>query len=89
MVLLPRVGKITHEKVVAAHFQTAIVPSDCVIALMTANADEASLLRDTIITNWNEIIEAYSGTGAPHVTSSALLDVLSSVILPFARKVAQ
>lgn len=76
-VLVPRVGRPSHEKVVASHFVNSVALSDCVFAITTRNLSAARILRNQLLDRWTRLQQCYSGTGAPHITATVLQQLLA------------
>jgi tRNA1(Val) A37 N6-methylase TrmN6 len=81
VVLIPRVGMATSAKIVSADFRHRVVISDCLYALKTDTAEDAETLRNAIVSEWPSLQREYTGTGAPHMRTDALLAVLERIPL--------
>lgn len=79
LVLIPRVGRITVDKVVAFETIERIMLSDCIIALKLQTFDQALFLRNLLLENFSRFRRCYVGTGAPFITIKRLRAVLSSM----------
>lgn len=78
-VLIPRVGRITPDKVTIFTSTRRVMISDCVIGLKTHSARTARQLRKLLIDNFGLLAGEYLGTGAPHITLQRLRDAMSRV----------
>jgi hypothetical protein len=78
-VLIPRVGRITPEKVAVFTSTRRVMISDCVIGLKTQSAKTARRLRKLLVDNFRVLAKEYLGTGAPHITLERLRDAMSRV----------
>ena len=78
-VLIPRVGRITDDKVVLLRAPTPIVMSDCVIALKTASLARARAVQKRLRDSFAILRAHYVGTGAPFITLRRLETVLHAV----------
>jgi hypothetical protein len=78
-ILIPRVGRVTPDKVTVLRAKTKVMISDCVIGLKTRSLAAARTLRDTLVTNFDVFSAAYVGTGAPHITLDRLRMTLSQL----------
>ena len=77
-VLLPRVGRITKDKIALLQsLDTPIVLSDCVIAITTTTLDDARRVQKLLIEGFPSLRAQYVGTGAPFVTLQRLRTVLN------------
>lgn len=72
VVLLPRVGYVHSDQVVATNLQERIQLSDCVIAIRTKDMRAAQSVRRAILANWTNFLSAYRGTAARYVTVARL-----------------
>ncbi|MBX3406693.1 MAG: methyltransferase [Phycisphaeraceae bacterium] len=68
VVLLPRVGRTTLEKVVVLQTTRPIVLSDCVMAIECESVAEAHRVHQMIAQHWSRFQKCYGGTGAPYTT---------------------
>lgn len=71
-VLLPRVGRPSRLKVHTYEERERVVISDCVIALKCRTAEDAEVVKRTLLENWDEVERHYIGTGARHLTVRVL-----------------
>ena len=78
-VLLPRVGRLTPEKIGVLSSAQRVMISDCVIALKTERMANAKRLQETLHDNFDRLAEGYVGTGAPHVTLRRLQAILIDI----------
>lgn len=78
-VLLPRVGRLTPEKIGILPSAQYVMISDCVIALKTERMPTAKRLHKTLHDNFDRLAEGYVGTGAPHVTLRRLQAILIDI----------
>jgi tRNA1(Val) A37 N6-methylase TrmN6 len=76
MVLLPRVGEPSAQKVVVVGHECSIALSDCVIALKCYHLDQAFLLYSSILQNWDALCRLYGGTCAKYVTLGKVVTFL-------------
>ena len=67
-VLIPRVCNPNPQKIVLLKRKEKFVLSDCVIFLRTENADKAKEVYNSIMNNWQDFVQLYSGTGAQYTT---------------------
>jgi hypothetical protein len=75
-VLIPRVGRITPEKVSVLASTRRVMISDCVIGLKTGSMRSAQQIRKLLIDNFRLLASGYVGTGAPHITLDRLRNAL-------------
>ena len=75
-VFIPRVGRITTDKVAVMDNITSVMLSDCVIAIKPNNSSQLYTLRDRMIENFVYLREQYIGTGAPFITINRLCAAL-------------
>lgn len=78
-VLLPRVGRLTPQKVAVFDGSTCVMLSDCVVAIVPENGHQAPELRCRILDSFDSLEAAYVGTGAPHITVTRLADFLRTI----------
>ena len=78
-VLLPRVGRLTPEKIGILPSAERVMISDCVIALRTERMPTAKRLQETLHNNFDRLAAGYVGTGAPHVTLRRLQAILADI----------
>jgi len=78
--LLPRVGRITTEKVCVLEPGDVVAISDCVLAIEKISAEEVRELRRAILENWTVLTDSYRGTGAPHITLERASLALSRIM---------
>jgi len=78
-VLIPRVGRITKNKIAMLDSSTPVVMSDCVIGLRTRSPKDAREVRKRLIDAFPVLKAQYVGTGAPFVTIRRLRAVLVSL----------
>ena len=78
-VLLPRVGRLTPEKIGILPSAERVMISDCVIALKTMRLPTAKRLHETLLDNFDRLAAGYVGTGAPHVTLRRLEAILVNI----------
>jgi tRNA1(Val) A37 N6-methylase TrmN6 len=72
VLLIPRVGRPSRNKLAIANLSTSAVPSDCVIALQTLPPGLEEKLRNVVLNDWDVFAAIYSASCAPYVTMSAL-----------------
>ncbi len=75
-VLMPRVGRPSPDKCVLYLRRRRIVLSDCVYAIRCTTTSDAELLHRTLLSQWDNVAQRYSGTCAPYLTVVSLRDVL-------------
>ena len=78
-ILLPRVGRLTPQKVAVFEGSTCVMLSDCVVAIVPENGQQVSELRRRIVDAFDRLEAAYVGTGAPHITLCRLADFLRTI----------
>lgn len=78
-VLLPRVGRLTPQKVALFEGSTCVMPSDCVVAVVPEDGQQVFELRSRLVGSFDRLRSVYVGTGAPHVTLRRLSDFLRSI----------
>lgn len=78
-VLLPRVGKLSKEKIVVIADTRPFVLSDCVVAVMCPDVESAKKLVSLWISMWDELTKCYYGTGAPYTTINHLAMFITRV----------
>ena len=71
-VVIPRVCNPSPDKIVMLDEDTTYILSDCVIAIMTKNSDNARNIQECIIKNWDDFVMVYKGTGAQYTTIERL-----------------
>jgi len=76
-VLVPRVGRITPDKVALMNTTIPVMISDCVIALKTTSVAVATAVQERIQGNFEQLEREYVGTGAPFITISRLQRALN------------
>lgn len=74
-VLIPRVCHPNRGKVCVYAGYSKIVPSDCVIVLRTATSDDASIVAERIIANWQQFVSIYQGTAAKYTNMIRVHDL--------------
>ena len=67
-VLFPRVGLVTPKKVCILPAGSAVVLSDCILAIPCETIQIAIQLQSAILSYWEIFAGGYSGTGAPYIT---------------------
>lgn len=75
MLLLPRVGRFSADKVVIVE-SDSLVLSDCVMALRIREPARLSALRSVLLHPVVGLARRYSGTGAPYITIRDLMSIL-------------
>ena len=75
-VLIPRVGRVTPDKVTLLGARKRVMISDCVIGLKADSPAAASRLRKVLVDNFAVLASSYVGTGAPHITIDRLRTTL-------------
>ena len=70
--LIPRVGKMTKEKICVLTTRRKVVLSDCVIGVQFQSVSAAEAAKKMLIDAWPEVESCYSGTGAPYTTISTI-----------------
>ena len=78
-VLLPRVGRLTTNKIAIIHPRSPVVLSDCVIALATQSLADAKAIRQRLVDRFRFLLSQYVGTGAPFITIERLNEVLTKI----------
>jgi len=78
-VLLPRVGRLTRNKIAIIHPRSPVVLSDCVIALSTQSLADAKAIRNRLVDRFHFLLSQYVGTGAPFITIERLDEVLKKI----------
>ena len=78
-VLLPRVGMITSAKVAILPPGLEVMLSDCVVALKPKRHALVAALRQRLVTNFSDLRQQYTGTGAPFITLGRLKCVLDAI----------
>lgn len=78
-ILIPRVGRVTPDKVCVLEAGQNVALSDCVISIEGLSIDQVRGLRRDILSNWATLAEAYRGTGAPHITLARAAAALARV----------
>lgn len=78
-VLLPRVGRLTPQKIAVFEGMTRVMLSDCVLAVVPDDIKRASELRSLMIESFDRLETMYVGTGAPHITLCRLASFLSAI----------
>ena len=77
--VVPRVGRITPEKIGILNHPEDVMLSDCVIAIKPKKSKHLYPLRDRIVDNFDQLRTSYVGTGAPFVTLDRLCATLSAM----------
>lgn len=78
-VLLPRVGRVTPQKVALFEGSSRLMLSDCVVAIIPKNGQQVLELRRRIVDSFDCLEAAYVGTGAPHITLRRLTEFLRMI----------
>jgi 16S rRNA G966 N2-methylase RsmD len=78
-VLIPRVGRLTPEKIAIFKAHRRIMISDCVIALLARSPGAAAKLQRLLLRRFQTLSNQYVGTGAPHITLTRLQDTLDRI----------
>ena len=78
-ILIPRVGRITADKIALLENEISVMLSDCVIALKPRYPRHVEPLRDKLISNFAQFRNHYVGTGAPFITLRRLKSLLASL----------
>ena len=76
-IVLPRVGRITVDKVALLEENQRVMLSDCVIAVKPTSPQNACQLRERLVENFQELSVQYVGTGAPFITVHRLIVALN------------
>ena len=71
-VLISRVGNPSVKKICTISQNESYVISDCIIAIKTKNAEEAKMLKQLLIDNWDDLKTLYKGTGPRYITMEKL-----------------
>jgi hypothetical protein len=79
-VMLPRVGRVTPEKICVFRGEPSVSLSDCVFAVLCGHVDEAVALRAAIVNRFDHLISLFGGTGAPYLTKRALETFIAAVV---------
>lgn len=80
-VLLPRVGKPDMRKICLVKTHAPIALSDCVIAILADNTQDAIKLHELLLSNWPLVQGLYYGTGAPFITVKSIKQLLCELEL--------
>ena len=78
-VMLPRVGRISEEKVAVYAGPDPLALSDCVLALECSSTQAAEMVRETLTDNFVALRNLYVGTGAPFITLARLKSLLAEL----------
>jgi hypothetical protein len=78
-ILIPRVGRITEDKIALLDAAIPVMISDCVIALKTTSLTRARAVQNRLVENFAKLRAHYVGTGAPFITLGRLRTALESV----------
>lgn len=78
-ILIPRVGRITEDKVSLLETVEPVMISDCVIALKPASLKQANAIRQRLVDHFAHFSSHYVGTGAPFITLERLRAALNSI----------
>ena len=71
-IFLPRVGRITVDKIALLDKSRSVMLSDCVIAIKPKHPAQISPLRQKLVSNFAHLRRGYVGTGAPFITLDRL-----------------
>lgn len=77
--LLPRIGQPRLDKVATYRGRVPLYLSDCLFALTVQQSGMLDDLLSRVRSNWFALRDAYSGTGAPYLTITKLVQVLQSL----------
>jgi hypothetical protein len=77
--LLPRVGRMTEEKVCVLASRRKVVLSDCVIGIPMRSLAACQAAQRRMLSAWLEVSRCYSGTGAPYTTVATIGSLLSEL----------
>ncbi|MBN1458866.1 MAG: methyltransferase [Armatimonadetes bacterium] len=78
-VLLPRVGRLTPQKIAIFEGSTRVMLSDCVLAVVPEDEQRTPELRSRMIDSFDRLQALYIGTGAPYVTLRRFEDFLGTI----------
>jgi len=78
-IFLPRVGRITPQKITIFEGTVPVMLSDCVLAIVPENQRHVTMLRGRILDAFGYLEAFYAGTGAPHITLGRLADFLHMI----------
>lgn len=75
-IIFPRVGRVRRDKICLIPKGRKVLMSDCLIAVETALASEASKLLEMLLANFDRYASIYTGTCAPYTTLNRVRDLL-------------
>jgi hypothetical protein len=78
MILIPRVGRPSLEKITHLEGENRVVLSDCVISILCENPEVTTKLYNVLRENWHILKTLYKGTCAPYITINNLVGLLCS-----------
>ena len=73
--LLPRVGRMTEEKVCVLASRRKVILSDCVIGVPMRSVAACFSAQRKLLNAWGQVTDCYAGTGAPY-TTVAMIEAL-------------
>ena len=76
LVLLPRVCKPIAYKILIYPSKSPIVLSACVIAIKCKTKEQAKVVKEALLLNWELLKQAYDGTCAMYITLKKLSNVV-------------
>jgi predicted RNA methylase len=76
-VLFPRVGRPKVEKIVLMLDDADFILSECVFIIECLSQNDASLVFEAMIKNWEKLKDMYNGTCASYISINELVDYLS------------
>lgn len=79
VVIMPRVGQFTAQKIALLEAEDELMLSDCVIALKAASKAETKRLHRLLLSHANHLKTSYVGTGAPFITLERLQLALKAI----------
>jgi len=78
-ILLPRVGRVTPDKICVLDAGEKVAVSDCIISIEQLPLRELLEFRQDILGNWAILAGSYRGTGAPHITLERACSALGRI----------
>ena len=76
MILIPRVGRPSLEKITLYEERIGVVLSDCVISVLSEDSEVTSKLYAVLRENWQSFKSLYKGTCAPYTTINNVVRML-------------
>lgn len=80
--IIPRVGRVLPDDVIVTRRREIL--SDCLVGVVFQDVRKADWLLERIKLDFDRVLELYSGTGAPYLTTEKVRKFIGSMLLGFA-----